>query len=167
MTLITCDHKYFVARCAERCHNLGEASGCVVRTDGDLWTIDTSSPLYPAESRCPPGERRVVESVTRVIPKPPEPKGGPGTELKALLKEWLGIVATPTCSCNAMARKMDERGVEWTLSAEGMAEVLSVMRAEHAKRKAAGATALPWTDLGATQLVRLACRRARARAAKC
>jgi hypothetical protein len=84
-----------------------------------------------------------------------------GTELKALLKDWLGIEASPTCSCNAMARRMDTLGPEWC-EGEGMAEILDVMRAEHAKRWADGRTILPWTDAGARQLVLLACRRARA-----
>jgi hypothetical protein len=89
---------------------------------------------------------------------------GPGTELKALLKDWLGIDVSPTCSCNAMARKMNQQGPDWCESDEGMAEILGVMRAEHAKRWEAGKTLLPWADIGARQLVRLACRRARAKA---
>lgn len=89
---------------------------------------------------------------------------GPGTELKALLKDWLGIEASPTCSCNAMARRMNQQGPEWCESDEGMAEILGVMRAEHAKRWEAGKTRLPWADIGARQLVRLASRRARAKA---
>jgi hypothetical protein len=84
---------------------------------------------------------------------------GAGQELKAILKDWLGIEATPNCSCNAMARKMDERGPEWCRSDEGMAEILGVMRTEHGKRK----TLLPWTDIAARQLVLLACRRAEAK----
>jgi hypothetical protein len=79
-----------------------------------------------------------------------------GTELKALLKDWLGIEATPTCSCNAMARKMDSLGPEWCRSDDGMAEILGVMRDEHGKRN----TILPWSDIAARQLVLLACRRA-------
>jgi hypothetical protein len=47
-----------------------------------------------------------------------------------------------------------------------MAEILGVMRAEHAKRWSDGKTILPWTDTGARQLVLLACRRSRAKAAK-
>ena len=87
--------------------------------------------------------------------------GGPGTELKRLLKDWLGIEATPTCSCNSMAARMDALGPDWCESDAGMAEILGVMRDEHAKRWADGRTRLPWTDLGAKQLVRLACRRAK------
>lgn len=97
------------------------------------------------------------------IPRPAN-QGGPGTELKAILRDWLGIEASPTCSCNAMARRMNERGPEWCESDDGTAEILGVMRTEHAKRWADGKTRLPWTDLGARQLVRLACRRARAKA---
>ena len=87
-----------------------------------------------------------------------------GTELKALLKDWLGIESTPTCSCNAMARRMDTLGPDWS-EGEGMTQILDVMRAEHGKRWAAGKTLLPWTDAGARQLVLLACRRSRAKAA--
>jgi hypothetical protein len=78
-----------------------------------------------------------------------------------LLKDWLGIEATPTCSCNRMSARMDALGPDWCESDAGMAEILHVMREEHAKRRAAGQTILPWTDFGATQLVRLACRRGR------
>ena len=99
-------------------------------------------------------------------PQPTPPSDGPGTRLKALLRDWLGIEATPTCSCNAMARRMDTQPIEWSESDEGMAEILDVMRAEHAKRRSAGKTILPWTDAGARQLVLLACRRSRAKAAK-
>ena len=92
-------------------------------------------------------------------PQPAPPSHGPGTQLKTLLRDWLGIESSPTCSCNSMARKMNTRGSEWCKSAEGMAEILGVMRDEHAKRWADGRTVLPWTDLGARQLVLLACRR--------
>ena len=94
----------------------------------------------------------------------PPPPGGPGTQLKSLLRDWLGIEASPTCSCNAMARRMDSFGPDWC-EGEGMAEILDVMRTQHMKRWEAGKTILPWTDAGARQLVLLACRRSRAKAA--
>jgi hypothetical protein len=90
--------------------------------------------------------------------------GGPGTELKGLLKDWLGIEASAGCSCNSMAARMDALGSDWCESDDGMAEILGVMRAEHGKRWADGRTKLPWMDFGARQLVRLACRRARSKA---
>jgi len=76
--------------------------------------------------------------------------------LKSLLRDWLGIEASPTCRCNGMAIKMDQLGPGWCMSDDGMAEILGVMRAEHAKRN----TILPWSDIAARQLVLLACRRA-------
>ena len=93
---------------------------------------------------------------------PPQPEGGPGTELKKLLAT-IGITAAPTCSCNARAKRMDANGIEWC--EEHLDEIVGWLREEHAKRRDAGETRLPWTDFGATQLVKLACRRARAKAA--
>jgi hypothetical protein len=80
--------------------------------------------------------------------------------LKSLLRDWLGIEASPTCRCNGMAIKMDQFGPDWCMSDDGLAEILGVMRDEHAKRWADGSTILPWSDIAARQLVLLACRRA-------
>lgn len=99
-----------------------------------------------------------------IVAAKPAATGGPGTELKAILADWLGIVPAEGCACNSMAARMDALGPEWCEGDEGMAEILGVMRAEHGKRWEAGETKLPWTDFGAKQLVRLACRRARAKA---
>jgi hypothetical protein len=89
---------------------------------------------------------------------------GPGTELAAILRDWLGIESEAGCGCRSMASRMDALGPDWCESEAGLSEILAVMRDEHAKRLADGRTRLPWTDFGATQLVRLACRRARAKA---
>jgi hypothetical protein len=107
-----------------------------------------------------PRPQELMQMAGVSMSKPPI-VGGPGTELKKLLKEWLGIEATPTCRCNTMAARMDALGVGWCESEAGMAEILGVMREEHGRRRLAGETILPWTDFGATQLVRLACRRGR------
>ena len=85
---------------------------------------------------------------------------GPGTELKAILRDWFRINATLGCSCNAMAKKMNRYGPDWCEGA-GMPEILAAMRGEHAKRREAGKTILPWSELGAKALVRMACHRAR------
>jgi hypothetical protein len=143
--MITGPRRSFELRCKQRGYSLGEVQPCIVSEEGDMVTVDETHKFYP-HARKPPSESQ----------------HGPGTELKALLKDWLGIEASPTCSCNTMARKMNALGPEWSESDEGMAEILGVMRAEHGKRWKAGQTILPWTDLGARQLVLLACRRARA-----
>lgn len=88
-----------------------------------------------------------------------------GTELHNLLRDWLGVEPTPDCPCRSMAAKMDKLGPGWVESDDGMAEVLGVMKTEHAKRQSDGSTILPWSDFAARQLVLLACRRARAKAA--
>lgn len=88
----------------------------------------------------------------------PTPRSGPGAELSAILKDWLGIEASPTCSCRAMAAKMDAMGEEWC-EGPGMPEILAVMRAEHAKRR----LLIPWSDMAASAMVRLACWRSRSK----
>lgn len=92
--MITCPKSHLEARCLERGYTLEEVMPCVVSQDGDLWTIDEKHWAYPAVRR--PGMPEVGADI-----------GGPGTELKALLK-FVGITATPNCSCNARARAMDE-----------------------------------------------------------
>jgi hypothetical protein len=93
----------------------------------------------------------------KAVPSPPQP--GPGTELKKLLKRWLGFTSSIGCKCNATAHKMNQRGPDWC-AGEGMPEILATMQAEHAKRWAAGKTVLPWVEVGARRLVLLACKRA-------
>lgn len=135
--MITCRLSHLETRCQERGYTLDEVRPCIVSEDGDSITVDETHPAYPRERSA----------------------SGPGAELKALLKDWLGIESTPTCSCNAMANKMTRLGVEWSESADGLAEILAVMKREHGRRK----SILPWSDTAASMLVRLACRRARAK----
>lgn len=137
--MIPCHIAYLEQRCRERGYSLDEVAACIVSRDGDQITVDETHPAYPREA-----------------------KPGPGTELKAILSQWLGITPDAGCRCTAMARKMDAQGPEWCESDAGMAEILGVMREEHAKRWADGRTKIPWTDWGARRLVLLACRRARA-----
>ena len=88
-------------------------------------------------------------------------RGRPGDELKSLLRDWLGIVADANCGCAQMAIKMNTLGPDWC-EGDGLSEIVKTMQAEHAKRWADGRTILPWSDLAARQLVKIACRRARA-----
>jgi hypothetical protein len=83
------------------------------------------------------------------------PKPLPGTELKALLKT-IGIVASPTCKCNKMARQMDQWGPDESLA--HMEEIVDVMEETAKARK------LPFLRAGAKQLVRLAVWKARRKA---
>lgn len=148
--MIVCKLHHLEARCRERGYTLDEVQPCIVSQDGDAITVDAEHVAYPRAAK--PGMAMKKQPVV----------GGPGTELKRLLKDWLGIEPTNGCRCNSMAARMDAIGVQWCESEAGMAEILGVMREEHARRRAAGQTVLPWMDFGATQLVRLACRRSRA-----
>lgn len=118
---------YFWSESAKRGYSAATVSECVVGRHGQYVIIDNECPNYPH-------------------PK----EGGPGTELKALLKTWFGIQATPNCSCNARAKEMDERGVEWCESPEGMATILGWLREQAEARK------LPFVELGAKILVKRA-----------
>ena len=147
--MITGKTRLFLDRLADRGYSLDEVRGCIVSENGEEITVDETHADYPRDNR------RIAAA----------PTSGPGTELKAILSGWLGIEADEQCGCRAMSARMDALGVAWCLSGDGMAEILSVMREEHGKRWAEGRTRLPWTDLGARKLVRLACRRAETKAA--
>lgn len=86
---------------------------------------------------------------------PPPPVPGPGTELKALLKK-VGIVASPTCSCNTRARIMDENEAKepgWC--EKNLETICDWLQEEATKRK------LPFVRMAAKILVRQAIRNAR------
>ena len=99
------------------------------------------APSATAVARCNP------ERVHRVAPS-----SGPGTELKRLLSR-IGITATPNCSCNARARIMDAKGIEWCES--NVDTIVGWLREEAEKRK------LPFVDLAGRLLVKRAIANAR------
>jgi hypothetical protein len=82
--------------------------------------------------------------------KPPAPTHGPGTELKKLLKR-VGITATPNCSCNARAAKMDEEEAKEPGWCEAhLDEIVGWLREEAGKR------GMPFLDMAGRLLVRRA-----------
>lgn len=136
--MITCEKKFLEQRCKQRGYTLEEVMPCVVSKDGDLWTIDETHWSYPK------------------VPRKAPPPGGPGTELKALLK-YIGITSSPTCSCNAKAQTMDENGVEWC--EENIDTILGWLQEQ------AQARGLPFVRAGAKLLVKRAISTARRKAA--
>lgn len=84
-------------------------------------------------------------------------KFGPGTTLKYILKDMFGIIANGGCSCNSMITKMNKLGPEWCESPNGMKEILLVMKSEHSKRTKDGSINIPWVEVCAKQLIKLAC----------
>lgn len=89
--------------------------------------------------------------------KEPPPAGGPGTELKSLLS-MIGIKASPNCSCNARARKMDEMGVEWCR--DNVTTIVGWLQEEASKRH------LPFSRFAARKVVQTAIGRAERKKAK-
>lgn len=82
---------------------------------------------------------------------PPEIQGGVGTELKKLLS-YIGITASPTCSCNTRARIMDENGIEWCK--DNIDTIVGWLREEAEKRH------LPFFNYIGYKIVQLAIIRA-------
>jgi hypothetical protein len=138
--MITGPRYHFEARCRERGYDLATAMQSVVEIQGDMYVVDETHPDYPRE-------RQPVAA-------------GPGTELKALLR-YIGIVATPNCTCNARALEMDIREAEtpgWC--AENIETILDWLKEQ------ADARGLPFLRMGAKVLVRRAISNARKKAAQ-
>ena len=57
---------------------------------------------------------------------------GPGTQLKKFLAK-VGIKSTENCSCNARAKLMNERGIEWC--EQNVNEIVGWLKEEAGKRK--------------------------------
>lgn len=129
--MIACSMSHLKARCRARGYTLDQVRPCIVSEDGDRIVVDETHQAYP---------------------RPKDPRHGPGTELKAMLKT-IGIVATAGCSCNARARTMDERGCDWC---ESHIDEIDGWLAEEA-----GKRGLPYISLAGKTLIGLAIRRAR------
>ena len=97
---------------------------------------------------------RPVRGSIRVVRKPSDKAtaGGPGTELKRLLRR-VGIRPTANCKCNAHARKMDRNGVDWCEA--NTDTILAWLAAESSRR------GLPFVRAAGMAIIRLAIRRAR------
>lgn len=131
--------------------------------DGDKVTLSQASYIELVRKYSPQRIRRTAAPSSKpaapaVTSRPPAPAFGPGTELKALLKDWLGIQASPNCSCNARARQMDEWGPD--LCEQNLATIVGWLEEQAKARK------LPFVRFAAEQAVKLAIRRARKKAAK-
>jgi hypothetical protein len=119
---------------------------------GDARVVSLTEDAYADIARRFSG--KTSEQIAATMQGLPPIFGGPGAELKKLLKRF-GIESTPACKCNAMARQMDAWGTEEFSKPERIEEVLAVMRAEAAKRK------LPFLDAVGRMLIRRAIANAR------
>lgn len=130
--MVTCHRRHLEARCKQRGYRLADVMDCVVRQDGDIWTIDEGHPKYPREKAAV--------------------KGGPGTELTKIL-ETLGLGYLEGCKCKQRARQMDEWGPDGCL--QNLSTIVGWLEEEAKNRK------LPFIRWGARTLVLVAIRRAR------
>ena len=187
--MINCHKSHLIDRCRERGYRLEEVMPCVVKQDGDQWTIDTASPHYPNESRefcvfessraaqegsltvyrCRYCGSGIATSTAPPATKPCSVRKRP--ELARLvtssgpgteLKKLLGrvgIKASPTCSCNRRAREMDEHGIQWCR--ENIDLIAGDWLAGEAKKRK-----LPYSVFAGKKLVQLAIALAERTAAK-
>lgn len=143
---------------------------CVWAEDGETWKCERCGAIVPKSvsanrpfAGCRKGMAAAGVTPTDLVQAAPRqmPEIGPGTELHRMLANWFGIVPSENCPCRTMAAKMNLLGPDWCESEAGMAEIIDVMQTEHARRKKAGETIYPWTEIGARQLIKRACRIAR------
>lgn len=147
-TIITCDFRYLIQRCAQRKYAMHEVMPCVLKKDGHIWTIDTAHPAYP---RTPKEIMPLVYvSSTNCAP---QNNCRAGEELKRLLKKWLNITATENCSCNSRAKTMDQLGCDWCEN--NINTIVGWLREEAQKRR------LPFIDAAGKILVKRAISNAR------
>lgn len=162
-----------LVRAAQRGYTPEEIKPCLSADLGDGWfDVDTASSFYPAKHRdgyipSMPIHQQVnawladmgQPAVSFHWPSAPQVTHGPGTELKKVLAK-IGITSTPTCSCNARARRMDEEEAREPGWCEAhIDEIVGWLREEAEKR------GLPFVDVAGRMLVRHAVRNARKAAA--
>ncbi len=119
--MITTNKTNFIKICDERGYILEDVMGCVARQDGDIWTIDEHHPNYP----------KIKINNNPTIKKLLDNGEGVGTELKKILS-WFNINSSPTCSCNARAKQMNENGIHWCENNKDL--IISWLKEEAIKR---------------------------------
>lgn len=144
--MITTHKDNLIQRCLQRGYSLDDVYACVVKKDGDIWTIDETHESYPKVPK-PVAE----QSKNSQQPEAIDIGEGSGTELKKLLK-MIGITSSPTCGCNAKAKTMNEKGVEWCKN--NIDIIVSWLKEEADKR------GLPFYTFIAKKLVKIAIGRA-------
>ena len=141
--MITTHKNNLINRCQERGYNLSDVMPCVVRKEGDIWTIDETHEKYP--------KLKIDLSNLQIKNKNANIGAGVGTELKKLLS-FFGIKATNKCSCNARAKIMNEKGINWCKINKNT--ILSWLKEESEKR------GIPFFKFAASRLLNLAIKRA-------
>lgn len=135
--VIYCTQRWLERSCKASDIPWEQCRECIAGEAGGRLKVDPHHAYYPTK-----------RAIAQAVPT----NGGPGTELKKLLKRF-GIVASPTCSCNNRAQEMDMYGCDWC--EQNMTKIVSWLRGEASKRK------LPFADFVGRTLVKLAIAKAR------
>lgn len=156
--MIVGPREQFITICNQRGYSLDEVVGCIIADDGTTITVDETHPSYPLHPK--PGFSIVKNGIvikyatTREqlisIQRASHKFGGPGTELKKLLKKF-GIVPSPNCSCNARAQLMDEKEAQEPGWCESNLDTIVGWLKEEAKNRK-----MPFIDAVGRMLVRRA-----------
>lgn len=128
MAIVVCHRQFLESRCAQRGVPIDSAMACVVKADGDVLSVDTSHPAYPAT-------------------RPAMAAKGAGTELKKLLAK-IGITAEGDCKCNKRAAYINQMGIEW--AEQNIDEIVGYLRESAQER------GLPFVDMAGRVLVKRA-----------
>jgi hypothetical protein len=132
--MIVCNKTFLLERCVQRGYSLDEVMPCVVKREGDMWTIDETHSSYPSKSRL------VINAEDPMA----NDQHGPGTYLSNLLKK-IGIVSSPNCSCKYRIKIMNVNGNDWCEN--NINTIITWLKEEAKKRK------LPFIDFAAELLV--------------
>jgi len=152
MNIMQLRREHVEARANERGYSIESIQPCFIKElDDGLWEVDVEHDAYPKALPQDTAEWSVQEL-------PPVPEEGPGTELKKILKNWLGITASPNCACNARARQMDEWGADEC--EKRVPEIVGWLREQAQARN------MPFMNIAGEQAIKLAIRRARKAAKK-
>jgi len=147
VTIISCNRLHLAERCAQRGYTIDEVLPCVISKNGDIWTIDTNHPAYPKTARPNAPKAKILTKTAA------ESSCKAGTALKEIIKKWLKITATATCSCNARAQTMDANGCDWC--EQNIDTIVGWLREEAKKRR------LPFVDIAGRVIVKKAIANAR------
>jgi len=140
--MIRTHKKYLEERCLERGYKLDDVMDCVVRKEGEIWTIDTSHVSYPSLK---------LDLEPKINKKTPNIGEGAGTELKKILSQF-GIHSKANCSCMQRAKAMNDAGLSWCR--ENVNIICDWLKEEFTKRN------LPFFPYVAKKIIKLAIYRA-------
>jgi hypothetical protein len=129
------------------------AGSHIIDKHGDLVGLNFQEDVYHSlRAKYSPGAgaQYVYGHTPDTAQPPPAPPAGAGTALKGLLK-LIGITSTPTCKCNARARTMDDKGLQWCRDNEELIAGEKGWLAEEATKRS-----LPYVPFAGKKLLKLA-----------